>query len=779
MTGISKNLFMFNANGIYLYIYRKTSNAYAMPTVMKKSNLLIIIMLVSIMAKAQDITLKFSAHHTCTHHAIDSIWIENLTQDGKMVLYYPDTIASFVLTDIEEFDPWNNHLHVSQNYPNPFSDITYIDVYLTTPDVVSLNVFDMTGRIVAKHQDMLDGGMHRFSFSAGMETTYILTVTSGKHVEKRIMLQMGLAGSVSSELSYLGASSEEEPKTEPKSSDFNFSPGDDLRFTGYVTDSSGNVDHGVINDAPEASTEYFFDIANTLPGQPSEVSGEDDVPENATTLHYEVEEVEGLTYLWSVPEGWEITQGQGSHAITVDAGSDGGEISVKAENNCGVSEASVLSVSVYTPDSDGMLALLAGQESKEWKLYRIGTSMGVGPDVYIPRVWWALENDGSRPCVYFHTFTFHQNGDFVFDDHGAFWGEYGIFEGTDVHETCFEAIPANMINMDGVDVSALLSGTHQFELDSTTNIVTLNGYGAWMGMPQLTTTDEESSVPVDSKQFKIESIEEHEDYDLMIISYTYEDLYWDFSYAHYHNPDAEPEVVEDEEGLDPLDELTPTEMFNTFASESEEDVQILVPTESTVQLTVGVDDPDDPDATKVGEYHRVAEHYQELQFETGYYIQFDNFTTVSLDVFVPGENDFSGGLTKEIAIIISNNYDTPEWWTHHLQYDVDPEDVVLDEWQTWTFQLDEPTSGPGIPEGTPNERSDLNFFAITIGGAGHADEGTFYIRNFIFDGDDDNGDFDIIQRDGVTDIDGNEYVTVINCRSKLDGRKPSGYQVQQ
>jgi len=314
---------------------------------MKKSNLLIIIMLVSIMAKAQDITLKFTANHSCTHHALDSIWIENLTQHGKMVLYYPDTIASFVLTDIEEFETWNNNLHVSQNYPNPFSAITYVEVYLTTPDVVSLTVFDMTGRIVAKHEDMLEGGMHRFSFSAGMETTYILTVNSGKHVEKRIMLQMGAAESAGSEISYLGASSEIEPKTAPKSSDFSFNPGDNLRFTGFVTDLAGNVDYAVINDAPEASTEYLFDIANNPPSQPSEISGDDYVPVNATGLIYEVEEHEGLTYLWSVPDGWEITHGQGSHAITVNAGSEGGDVLVKAENACGLSESRVLSVDVY------------------------------------------------------------------------------------------------------------------------------------------------------------------------------------------------------------------------------------------------------------------------------------------------------------------------------------------------------------------------------------------------------------------------------------------------
>ncbi len=404
------------------------------------------------------------------------------------------------------------------------------------------------------------------------------------------------------------------------------------------------------------------------------------------------------------------------------------EVELTATNADGVSRS--FSETIELQDPFEALALLAGEESKTWKLYRVESSMGVGPDVDNPRDWWALYNDGSRPCDYYNEFTFHRNGDYVFDDKGYMWGEGGVFH-EDFENECFEAIPANMVGPDGEDLSPWLGGTHSYEFDSSTNMVTLEGLGAWIGLVK-TGTDGEVSVPQSSVSFKVE-IEERDGYDYMHVLFEYADLVWSFSYAHYHDPSLEPEVVEEEEETDPLDELTPTEMFNTFASTSEEDVQILHPTESTVELTVGVDDPADPDGTKVGEYHRVAELYQELQFATEYYIQFDNFTTVSLDVYLPSDNDFSGDLTKDIAIIIANSHDNAEWWNHHLQYDVDADEVVLDEWQTFTFQLDEPTSGPGIPDGTPNDRDDLNFFAISIGGAAHSVEGTFYIRNFVFE----------------------------------------------
>lgn len=320
---------------------------------MKNNLFLLLLMIFAVFsAQTQSIILEFNANHSCTQVNLDSIWIENLTQGGKMVLYYPDNIAVLVHTHIDDFDTEQGHLYVSQNYPNPFSALTYIDVYLAMPDVVSLNVYDLIGRTIAMREDKLEEGMHRFSFSAGAETTYILNVTTGKQVEKRIMLQMGTTGSAVSKLSYLGAGLDNAPKTAPTSSDFSYAPGDDLRFTGYVTDLAENMDYGVIDDTPETSTEYLFDIANTQPDQPSEISGEFDVPENATGLVYEVEEIAGLTYQWSVPDGWEITQGQGNHAITVNADSEGGEISVKAENNCGMSEPSVLLVDAYATVND-------------------------------------------------------------------------------------------------------------------------------------------------------------------------------------------------------------------------------------------------------------------------------------------------------------------------------------------------------------------------------------------------------------------------------------------
>ena len=275
---------------------------------------------------------------------------------------------------------------------------------------------------------------------------------------------------------------------------------------------------------------------------------EDVVEDPIATFQYEIGQENWLevtfmnfsqhaeTYNWNFGDGQTSAEENPVH-IYEEAGNY--DVTLTATNSAGVSATFSQTISVTDPDE--ALALLAGTTSKTWRLYRVGTSMGVGPNLDAPRDWWALENDGSRPCVYNHEFTFNRDGEFIFNDNGAFWGEDAIFTDTDVHGTCFEATAANMLNSDGADVSAWLSGTHSFEYNSSTHMVTLNGTGAWMGLPQLT-TDGEQNTPAASKSFKI-TIEERDGYDHMIVLYAYDWGVWEFSYASYSNPALEPEVV--------------------------------------------------------------------------------------------------------------------------------------------------------------------------------------------------------------------------------------------
>ena len=430
------------------------------------------------------------------------------------------------------------------------------------------------------------------------------------------------------------------------------------------------------------------------------------------------------TYSWDFGDGNSSTEENPVHVYD-EVGSY--EVVLTATNVDNVSRS--FSQVIELQDPDEALAMLAGSTSKTWRLYRVGTSMGVGPNVDNPRDWWALENDGTRPCMYFHEFTFHRNGDYVFDDKGYMWGEGGVFH-EDLVGECLEAVPANMVGPDGEDLSAWLGGTHAFEFESATNTVTLTGLGAWIGLVKVGTNGE-VTLPQNTVSFNID-IEERDGYDYMHVLFLYDGTVWSFSYAHYHDPLLEPDVVEEEEEFEDLPPYAPEEFFNTFASSDPADVKYLIPTEeeSDVTINIGVEDPADPEGTPVGEYVRGTSMYADLKFQMDFNIQFDNFTQVSLDVYVPSGNDYSGDLDRSIMIWIADAHTTQNFWESWVQYLVPDQDVVEDEWNTYTFQLDEPSEGS---VGNPLERTDLDLVGLTIGSSGHDVDATFYIRNFKFE----------------------------------------------
>ena len=95
-----------------------------------------------------------------------------------------------------------------------------------------------------------------------------------------------------------------------------------------------------------ATTEYIPESQMTTPSRPSVISGTAAGLCGLTNKIYSVNQVQGVTYQWSVPDGATINSGQGTNSIHVSFPSDffSEYISVIAENNCGTSLARNLTV---------------------------------------------------------------------------------------------------------------------------------------------------------------------------------------------------------------------------------------------------------------------------------------------------------------------------------------------------------------------------------------------------------------------------------------------------
>lgn len=465
----------------------------------------------------------------------------------------------------------------------------------------------------------------------------------------------------------------------------------------------------------------------------------------AASFQYEIDENDFLTvqfsnfsrsatsYSWDFGDNNSSTEKDPTH--TYDRAGEY-TVTLTSSNSAGIS--ATRSETIILTDPNSLSKLLTGETSKTWKLYREGTSMSLGPNADSPTEWWGgLANDGSRSCLYEQEITFHFDGTYEFDDKGMFWTEYGVFNNNDCDvnvtaEQCIESTAENLVNSCGDDVSAWGSGKHSFEYDVATGSLTLTGLGAWIGIPKLGTSGE-TITPVSSVTTKI-SIEEFTGFDVMLVEFIYDDAYWPIRYASYSDPSLEPQLeTEAQEFGEDLPDITPTELSLSFLEADTSSFQ--VPESSGSFVSYGAPDPAGG-TDLVGEFIRTEAQYQEFQFQTAPEkndINFANLTTVSIDVYFPSTNDYSGDLTKNVIIGFGDLSQTEEWWNDLQQYERDGSDFAEDEWITINFELNMPTfvSKPDNGE-TPYERNDYDMIFINIGSSGHTVPGTFYVRNLNF-----------------------------------------------
>ncbi|MEA3446869.1 MAG: T9SS type A sorting domain-containing protein, partial [Bacteroidota bacterium] len=323
---------------------------------MKNINLLLLsLFILSFSLHAQEISFTFTANHTCIYAELDSVVVENLTQGGDTVLYYPDTVLTLFFTGIETAPFAGNAFSVSQNYPNPYSSKTQIDVFAPEEDEFTIKVFDITGRQVNTYKNILGRGMHNFVFNGGNSTNYVLTVNSTKFLQKILMIHTGTGEKQNASLLYKGIIPGEKSIKTSEKSNFVYNIGDNLEFTGYVND-----DFETIVDAPTTNNDYVFDINNTNPSVPTagiHVAGEDQIEWNWNT----VEDATG--YKYNTVDDY-FTAADNGTSISYTQADLNCEIAytlyVWAYNDCGVST----SVELSEITTDCPTITICGEETK-------------------------------------------------------------------------------------------------------------------------------------------------------------------------------------------------------------------------------------------------------------------------------------------------------------------------------------------------------------------------------------------------------------------------------
>ncbi len=116
-----------------------------------------------------------------------------------------------------------------------------------------------------------------------------------------------------------------------------------------------NLDENVFQFYNGANWQSMY-MAPCIPSQPDTIFGESYPGCNQSGMIYSIDEIPGATnYNWIVPSDATIVSGLGTTSITVDFGTQSGNISVRAENGCGNSEYKDLIVTIGIPSNPGQI----------------------------------------------------------------------------------------------------------------------------------------------------------------------------------------------------------------------------------------------------------------------------------------------------------------------------------------------------------------------------------------------------------------------------------------
>jgi PKD repeat protein len=177
---------------------------------------------------------------------------------------------------------------------------------------------------------------------------------------------------------------------------------------------------------------------------------------------------------------------------------------------------------------------------------------------------------------------------------------------------------------------------------------------------------------------------------------------------------------------------TPTTMGHTFVNAAGANLLSKIQGASTIEL--GVDDPTDATGAKVGKFNRTDAAFQEsiLSFDPPSDINYVNITKVSIEVYLPSTNTY-GALTRTVIVGLGDALVNPSgnWWEDHAQYETTIAEADLNKWVKLEYDITTPNSGANTSN--PKTRMDLDMVFINIGGGGHSNTGTFYIRNLKFE----------------------------------------------
>ena len=243
------------------------------------------------------------------------------------------------------------------------------------------------------------------------------------------------------------------------------------------------------------------------------------------------------SYEWDFGDGNTSTEKSPTYAYA-QAGTY--TVSLKSSNNAGENKTRTETITLTDPDQT--LALLAGSTSKTWYLQREGIALGIGPTAGDSQ-WWSFGGVtplGDRPCILDDQYIFHRDGKFEFNSNNTLFidgaGDGGWFAPTVAASCHNETEPGVFTSVNNDDLSAFKNGgDYTYAFNQTNNTLTLNGLGAYIGLPNKT-ADGDNYIPISTKTYKVVKFVAGPIADTLRVSLVGNGFAWNFNLVSYNNP---------------------------------------------------------------------------------------------------------------------------------------------------------------------------------------------------------------------------------------------------
>ncbi len=230
---------------------------------MKSIIILGLVLSVTAESYSQDYLMNFSGKGAST--GIDSILVENITQDKSLVLYGGDQLRlKAVVTNINiRSDAKKRTLWI---YPNPVKEFCSIEFDAVTNGNATIEITDLSGRLIAHKENYLTNGRQTFHINGlGSGVFYIVVKTNNNFYTGKIIGESNSNGNIQirygSNSGIVASESIKNPKSTYAEVIMQYETGDRLKLTAV-----SGIYSTVVTDIPTDNKIIEFTFINCTDG---------------------------------------------------------------------------------------------------------------------------------------------------------------------------------------------------------------------------------------------------------------------------------------------------------------------------------------------------------------------------------------------------------------------------------------------------------------------------------------------------------------------------------